>query len=159
MSGTYAILSTDSSTSGVSERTLGPQAMGSEITSNSWSYDDGRVAIEVADGTRVITIYRAYAPSSDTYDFTAFMDATTSSLDIISAIGLSDTLADGHSTFNDDNGVNTDNRAFATIFTACSAIGGATPSPVTPGDGSGSGANTLSCLVAVVAGVVAYIAA
>merc|ERR1712129_296477 len=160
MSGTYAILSTDSSTSGLMERTLATHSAGTEVSSNSWSYDDGEVSIEVADGTRLITIYRPYAPSDDVYDFTEFMDATASSLDVISAIGLSDTLSEGHSITSDGGDVTiTDNRGSGTFYTSCSEVGGSTPSPVTPGDGSGSGANAISCMVALLAGVAAYIAA
>jgi len=170
MSGTYAILSTDSTEGGMMECTLAaseilrtdpdtwnPDEPCSEISPNSWSYDDGEVNIEVADGTRTIEIYRPYNPSDDTFDFTDFMDATDTSLDIISAIGLDADLTLGHSTVNDDNVVNSDNRGFTTIVTQCSD--GSTPSPVTPGDNTGSGANAISCMVAVLAGVAAYVAA
>ena len=135
---TYAILSTDSTTSGLQERTLAAQNEGVVLDTNSWdACYDGAVEVSVLDGTRYIDMYRMYAPTDEHYDFTQFMEATNvTSLDIISAIGLSDDLSQGHSTVSEgSNAVNSDNRAFHTLGTSCpGVVGVGTSEPVDAGD-------------------------
>lgn len=166
MSGTYALISQTQELSGQYERQLGGASNrpGTPIAdgSNSWDYGNGEGEITVADGQRTVTIYRSYATDDDKlYDFTEFMEASVNYLEIISALGRSDEITEGHGGDpNDDNVVDTNYRGSTTIYTTCSEIGGggSTPSPVTPGDDDDS-AGALSYVVAVVAGVLACIAA
>eukprot|EP01083_Nonionella_stella_P305309 1064536_1 len=106
-----------SSLNGIEERTLGTHTAGSLIPDNSWV---GNVQTEMDNGQMIIKIIRPFA-ALDTYDFTSFMEATTSSMSIISAIG------------NDMNFTqhDMDSSASGTIRTSCSVVD-STPSPVTP---------------------------
>merc|ERR1712228_829549 len=61
-------------------------AMGTLVYPNSWA-SIGNATVTVEDGVRTVTVRRPYSTES-TYDFTAFMSASVSSLDVISAIGM-----------------------------------------------------------------------
>lgn len=147
MAGTYAVISV--SNTETQERILGDKdydddgnviaatAMGSLVSTNSWISSP---TIEVEDGTRTVTFRRPYN-HADTYDFTAFMSASSKSLDVISARGMTNSAG----TFAMHNIQNPDaptqkERDGASIGTVCDYDDGSTPSPVTPGS-STSGAN------------------
>merc|ERR1712228_1144171 len=89
---------------------------------------------------RTVTVRRPYSTET-TYDFTAFMSASVSSLDVISAIGMENSAGTfaAHALQNPDSAT-TKERDGATIATICKLNDGSTPSPVTPGT-STSGVN------------------
>lgn len=147
MADTYAVISV--SNTQTQERILGEKdyddngdviaatAMGTLASTNSWISSP---TIEVEDGTRTVTFRRPYN-HADTYDFTAFMSASSKSLDVISARGMTNSAGTFamHNIQNPD-APNEKDRDSGSIGTVCQLEDGSTPSPVTPGS-STSGAN------------------
>ena len=141
MANTYAVISVSSTNT--QERILGEKeyddngapivsvAAGTQLGSNSWA-STGSPTVTVEDGTRTVTFRRPYA-FGQTYDFTMFMSGQTTSLDIISAIGMEDSRGTFgmHNTQNPD-APNEKDRDGSVIVTVCDYDDGSTPSPLDP---------------------------
>ena len=79
MLNTYAIVSYNSSSNGVFEYKLGLHSQGTMLSNSLIS-----VEVEEIQGTRIVTVIRPYEIGNGYYDFTDFMSATITEMDVIS---------------------------------------------------------------------------
>jgi len=124
MSGTYAIISIDQDTT--QEWRLGQHSSGFKIGGKSWVFSE----VKVDNGVRTVKLIRPYS-TSDTYDFTKFMEATTTNLKLISALGMDKIFTNGHMT-----------KGSNSVTTLCQVDDGKTPAPITIPDNPGNGSNS-----------------